>query len=92
VCCPTAGDMWENAARVAWAGLGTRLPRRFVTARGIKLAVAEAVRSDAIRRNVAEVAAWCAANDGADRAAELVERWLAGAVEGDVSRRRVAGI
>ena len=28
VCCPAAGDMNENASRVDWAGLGTRLPRR----------------------------------------------------------------
>jgi UDP:flavonoid glycosyltransferase YjiC (YdhE family) len=28
VCVPAAGDMNENAARVAWAGVGVRLPRR----------------------------------------------------------------
>ena len=34
VACPAAGDMAENAARVAWAGAGVSLPRRLVTARG----------------------------------------------------------
>ena len=37
--CPAAGDMAENAARVAWAGAGVSLPRRLVTARGLRLAV-----------------------------------------------------
>jgi UDP:flavonoid glycosyltransferase YjiC (YdhE family) len=88
VCCPAAGDMWENAARVAWSGLGTRLPRRFVTPRGVRLAVGEALRSGRVRRIVAEVAAWCAANDGADRAAAIVERWLDGAAPGDGAATR----
>ncbi len=42
VCCPATGDMMENAARVDWAGLGTRLPRRLVTPRGVRLAVRRA--------------------------------------------------
>ena len=36
---PRAGDMAENAARIGWAGLGVSLPRRFHTARGVRLAV-----------------------------------------------------
>ncbi|MDQ3739322.1 MAG: glycosyl transferase, partial [Actinomycetota bacterium] len=43
VACPAAGDMNENASRIDWAGLGTRLPRRFVTPRGVKLAVRRAL-------------------------------------------------
>ena len=39
VACPYAGDQAENAARVRWAGLGVSLPRRFHTARGVRLAV-----------------------------------------------------
>jgi UDP:flavonoid glycosyltransferase YjiC (YdhE family) len=39
VACPAAGDMAENAARAAWSGAGVSLPRRMVTARGIRLAV-----------------------------------------------------
>src|SRR5204862_3073689 len=37
VACPAAGDMAENAARVAWAGVGVSLPRRLVTGRGARL-------------------------------------------------------
>ena len=73
VCCPAAGDMNENAARVDWAGLGTRLPRRLVTPRGVRLAVRRALSSGRVRSRVASVAAWCAAHDGAARAADLVE-------------------
>ncbi len=35
VACPAAGDMNENAARVAWAGAGVRLPAAFISARGL---------------------------------------------------------
>jgi UDP:flavonoid glycosyltransferase YjiC (YdhE family) len=72
VCCPAAGDMNENAARVDWAGLGTRLPRRYVSARGVRLAVERALASERIRERVAAVAAWARANDGAQRAAAVV--------------------
>jgi UDP:flavonoid glycosyltransferase YjiC (YdhE family) len=78
VCCPAAGDMNENAARVDWAGVGTRLPRRFVTPRGVRAAVGKALGSSRIRSQVADVAAWCAAHDGAARAADLVEGFGAG--------------
>ena len=37
--CPAAGDMAENAARVAWAGCGVSLPRRLITPRGVRLAI-----------------------------------------------------
>ncbi len=77
VCCPAAGDMGENAARVDWAGLGTRLPRRLVTPRGVRLAVRQALASERVRSNVAAAAAWCAAHDGAARAADLVEELAA---------------
>jgi len=40
VACPAAGDMGENASRIGWAGVGVPLPRRLVTTRGIRLAVA----------------------------------------------------
>ena len=41
---PAGGDMAENAARVDWAGLGVRLPRRLCTPRGVRLAVRRALR------------------------------------------------
>ncbi|MDQ3678577.1 MAG: glycosyl transferase, partial [Actinomycetota bacterium] len=38
VAVPAAGDMNENAARIDWAGVGVRLPRRLCGARGLALA------------------------------------------------------
>jgi UDP:flavonoid glycosyltransferase YjiC (YdhE family) len=73
VACPAAGDMNENAARVDWAGAGVRLPRRLVSARGLRLAVTRALAAPALRARARELAAWNAARDPADRAAELVE-------------------
>jgi UDP:flavonoid glycosyltransferase YjiC (YdhE family) len=73
VACPAAGDMNENAARVAWAGAGVRLPRRLVTARGLRVAVQRALSEPALRARSGELAAWAAQRDPADRAAELVE-------------------
>ena len=43
VACPAVGDMNENAARLDWAGLGVRVPRRFVAARPLRLAVERAL-------------------------------------------------
>jgi MGT family glycosyltransferase len=77
VACPAAGDMNENASRIDWAGLGTRLPRRLVTPLGVRLAVRRALEEPRIRERVAATAAWCASNDGAARAAGLVERFAA---------------
>jgi UDP:flavonoid glycosyltransferase YjiC (YdhE family) len=73
VCCPEAGDMNENAARVDWASLGVRLPRRLVSARGVRLAVRRALASPAVRRNVVAAQRWAAEHDGPARAADLVE-------------------
>lgn len=70
---PAAGDMNENAARVAWAGLGVRLPRRFATPRAVRLAVARALSDGALRERVRAVAASPAAHGGAARAADALE-------------------
>jgi UDP:flavonoid glycosyltransferase YjiC (YdhE family) len=70
---PAAGDMNENAARVAWAGLGVRLPRRFATPRAVRLAVASALSDPALAARVAAVARTPAATDGAARAADRLE-------------------
>ena len=68
---PAAGDMNENAARVAWAGLGVRLPRRFVTPRAIRVAVASALSDPALRARVRALDV----PDGAARAADSLERF-----------------
>jgi UDP:flavonoid glycosyltransferase YjiC (YdhE family) len=76
VVCPAAGDMPENAARVDWAGVGVRIPLRWLGARSLQLAVRRAL-APAVRERVAEIAAWAAEHDGAVRAAEELEGWMA---------------
>jgi UDP:flavonoid glycosyltransferase YjiC (YdhE family) len=74
VACPHAGDMAENAARVRWAGLGVSLPRRFHTARGVRLAVRRLLSERDYAKRAREVRDWCAAHDGAAVAADELER------------------
>jgi UDP:flavonoid glycosyltransferase YjiC (YdhE family) len=70
---PAAGDMNENAARAAWAGLGVRLPRRFATPRAVRLAVERALADEALRERVREIASSPFAGAGPARAADLLE-------------------
>jgi UDP:flavonoid glycosyltransferase YjiC (YdhE family) len=78
VAVPAAGDMNENAARVDWAGVGVRLPRRFAGARPVRLAVQRALGEPALRERARGLAAWSSGRDAADRAAELVESLASG--------------
>jgi UDP:flavonoid glycosyltransferase YjiC (YdhE family) len=73
---PAGGDMGENAARVDRLGLGVRLPRRYGSPRGVRLAVEEALRRRRLRPNARAVARWAAAHDGPATAAAEIERWL----------------
>jgi UDP:flavonoid glycosyltransferase YjiC (YdhE family) len=75
VVCPSVGDMAENAARVDWAGLGVRLPRRYCTPRSLRAGVGRALREKRLRQRAAEVAAWAAEHDGGERAARELEDW-----------------
>jgi UDP:flavonoid glycosyltransferase YjiC (YdhE family) len=77
VICPAGGDMAENGARVDRLGLGVRLPRRYGTPRGIRLAVGRALARPGLRRRAAMVARWAADHDGAATAADELEAWLA---------------
>jgi MGT family glycosyltransferase len=70
---PHAGDMAENAVRVDWAGAGLRLPWRFATPLGVRLAVRRALERRSMWPRARELAAWAQVNDGATRAAELLE-------------------
>ena len=70
---PAAGDMNENAARVDWAGVGVRLPRRLAGPRGLRLAVGRALARPLLRARARELARWAAEHDGPEQAAELVE-------------------
>ncbi len=72
---PAGGDMGENAARADWARLGVRLPRRFCTPRGVRLAVRRALRLP--RAPVDRVARWIASHDPGARACAELERWAA---------------
>ena len=74
VACPVAGDMNENAARLAWTGAGVRLPRRYISARPIRRAVERVVGDESIRARARGFAEWSASNDPGARAAVLVER------------------
>jgi UDP:flavonoid glycosyltransferase YjiC (YdhE family) len=73
VAVPAAGDMNENAARIDWAGVGVRLPRRLARAAPVRLAVERALADRRLAARARELAAWSAAHDGAERAATLVE-------------------
>ena len=74
VACPAAGDMAENAARVAWAGVGVSLPRRLVTARGVRGAVRRVLSDPGYAERASHLARWAARNDGSAHAADAVER------------------
>ena len=75
---PAAGDMNENAARVEWAGVGVRLPRRLVGPRGLALASGRALARPELRVGARGLQAWVARHDGAARAADLVEAFASG--------------
>ena len=78
VACPAAGDMNENAARVDWAGVGVRVPRRLVRRRsGAPGGRARAGRA-ADARARGRAGGWWRSHDPPARAAELIEA-LAGA-------------
>jgi UDP:flavonoid glycosyltransferase YjiC (YdhE family) len=73
VCVPAAGDMNESAARVDWAGVGVRLPRRLCRPGPVGLAVQRALAEPRLAARARGLAAWATAHDSGARAAELVE-------------------
>ena len=75
--CPAAGDMAENAVRVAWAGAGISLPRRLITARGVRLAVRKLLSDGAYAERARDLAAWAARHDGAEAAADALDTFTA---------------
>lgn len=77
VACPAAGDMGENAARADWAGVGVRLPWRLLSPAALRLAVRRALEDPAIAARARELRRWAERHDGAERAADLVERFVA---------------
>jgi MGT family glycosyltransferase len=71
---PHVGDMAENAARVAWAGAGIRLPWPMLGPTSLRLAVRRALGRPELAARAAELGALAAAQNGAVRAADLVEQ------------------
>jgi UDP:flavonoid glycosyltransferase YjiC (YdhE family) len=70
---PAAGDMNESAARVDWAGVGVRVPRRLCEAWAVRLAVERALASPGMRGRAGALAAWARDHDAAVAAAGLIE-------------------
>jgi UDP:flavonoid glycosyltransferase YjiC (YdhE family) len=70
---PAAGDMAENASRVQWAGAGLSLPKRLLSALSLRLVVERVLGDGRYRDRARALSRWAHDNDGAVRAAELVE-------------------
>ena len=73
VVAPVAGDMNENAARADWAGVGVRVPWRFVSPATTRLAVERAVGDPRLRARAQGLAKWVGERSGAERGVELLE-------------------
>jgi MGT family glycosyltransferase len=85
--CPAAGDMGENAARIAWAGLGTRIPRRLLSPATVRITARRVLTDPSMRARAEAVARWAAGHDGAAAAAMEVEAWAARMPAGTPSGR-----
>jgi UDP:flavonoid glycosyltransferase YjiC (YdhE family) len=76
VAAPAAGDMNENAARVDWANVGVRIPRRLVGPRAVRLAVDRALAEPQLAATARGLAAWARANPAGARAVALLEAYV----------------
>jgi UDP:flavonoid glycosyltransferase YjiC (YdhE family) len=72
---PIVGDMSETAMRVAWAGAGLSVPWRLCRPGPLRWAARRLLREPGFGARAAEIAAWGREHDGAERGAELVERF-----------------
>jgi UDP:flavonoid glycosyltransferase YjiC (YdhE family) len=88
VACPAAGDMAENAARVAWTGAGVSLPRRLVTPRGVRLAVRRLLGEERYARRARQLRDWAVSASPAAKAADAVEELTAVSRDPETSLRR----
>jgi UDP:flavonoid glycosyltransferase YjiC (YdhE family) len=70
---PAAGDMNESAARIDWAGVGVRVPRRLCAPGPVRLAVERALTEPRLRAGAEELARWAREHDPPVRAAQLIE-------------------
>jgi UDP:flavonoid glycosyltransferase YjiC (YdhE family) len=76
VACPAAGDMGENASRIAWAGVGVPLPRRLVTARGVRLAVQRVLSDEGFAARARALGEWSRRHGNGAVAAETLESFV----------------
>jgi UDP:flavonoid glycosyltransferase YjiC (YdhE family) len=67
--------MAENASRIAWAGAGVSLPRRLVTARGVRLAVGRVLADSAYAERARALGEWARRHGGASVAADILEQF-----------------
>ena len=65
LCCPAVGDMTENGARVAWAGVGLALPWRLLGRGSLRVAVRRILGDGSFRDRAREIARWAETHDGA---------------------------
>ena len=70
---PAAGDMNESAARIDWAGVGVRVPRRLCAPGPVRLAVERALAEPRMRERAGQIAAWWRSHDPPARASQLIE-------------------
>jgi MGT family glycosyltransferase len=76
VACPAAGDMNENASRVSWAGVGVPLPRRLITARGVRLAVQRVLSNSRYTTRANAIGEWSRRHGRGTVAAETLESFV----------------
>jgi UDP:flavonoid glycosyltransferase YjiC (YdhE family) len=69
------GDLAVNGARVTWTGAGLMLPGRLLGPSTLRWAVRRVLTEQRFAASASAIAAWHRENDGAERGAELVERY-----------------
>ena len=71
--CPIAGDMNENAIRVAWSGTGLSIRWSLVGPATVRWAVSELLADPSFRSAASDLSRWSATHDGPATGARLIE-------------------
>ena len=85
--CPIAGDMNENATRVAWSGAGLAIRWSLVNPRTLRWAAAEILDEPSYAAKAARFRAWAETNDGPATGAGLIEGLVEGLGGADSNRQ-----
>jgi UDP:flavonoid glycosyltransferase YjiC (YdhE family) len=85
--CPIAGDMNENATRVAWSGAGLAIRWSLVRPRSVRWAVSRLLTDRSFADRAALFAQWSAKHDGPANGAGLVEELVEGLGGADSNRQ-----